>query len=78
MEDFNILDTLGAGSFGTVYAVSRNGEQPVNGKPKLYAMKFLEKTKVYNDNLAKYALTERNCLSVAANHPMMVGLDYAF
>ena len=41
-------------------------------------MKILDKEKVLKQNLAKYALTERNCLTVASNHPMMVGLEYAF
>jgi serine/threonine protein kinase len=46
LTDFTILDALGSGSFGTVYAVYRNGEAKVKGKPKIYAMKFLEKSNV--------------------------------
>jgi len=41
-------------------------------------MKALDKLKVYKESLSRYALTERNCLSVAGKHPMMVGLEYAF
>ena len=41
-------------------------------------MKILEKEKVLKDNLARYALTEKNVLSVVGKHPFIVGLEYAF
>ena len=41
-------------------------------------MKILDQVKVHKSKLTKYALTERNCLTVAGNHSMMVGLQYAF
>jgi len=44
---------------------------------KLYAMKVLSKDKVMSKNLKRYALTERNVMSVI-NHPFMVKLNYAF
>ena len=40
-------------------------------------MKVLQKSKVLENNLTKYALTERNVLSVT-NHPFIVKLNYAF
>lgn len=76
MTDFKILDSLGGGSFGTVYVVTPNTKQ--KGPAPLYAMKILEKDKVIKDNLARYALTERNILSTAGKHPFIVGLDFAF
>ena len=78
LSDFNIIDMLGSGSFGSVYTVTLGGQRASKGKQKYYAMKILDKDKVYKQNLARYALTERNVLSVAGKHPMMVGLDYAF
>lgn len=41
-------------------------------------MKVLEKEKVLKDNLARYALTEKNVLSVVGKHPFIVSLEYAF
>mmetsp|Transcript_4376 Transcript_4376/g.7400 ORF Transcript_4376/g.7400 Transcript_4376/m.7400 type:complete len:314 (+) Transcript_4376:1292-2233(+) len=41
-------------------------------------MKVLEKEKVIKQNLARYALTERNVLNLAGKHPLIVGLDFAF
>ena len=50
LADFTILDSLGSGSFGTVYAVVKNSEikeAKKKGIPqKVYAMKFLEKHNV--------------------------------
>ena len=40
-------------------------------------MKVLSKEKIFNQNLLKYAITERNVLSVS-DHPFIVKLNYAF
>jgi serine/threonine protein kinase len=40
-------------------------------------MKVLKKDKIIGRNLTRYALTERNVLSVS-NHPFIVSLQYAF
>jgi serine/threonine protein kinase len=42
-----------------------------------YAMKVLPKSKFIGHNLIRYALTERNVLSML-NHPFIVKLRYAF
>jgi serine/threonine protein kinase len=44
---------------------------------RLYAMKVLAKSKIRSQNLIKYALTERNVMSVM-KHPFIVRLRYAF
>jgi serine/threonine protein kinase len=62
---------LGTGSFGEVYLV----EKISNGS--YYAMKVLTKSKIMGNNLTRYALTERNVLSIA-DHPYIVKLNYAF
>ena len=77
-DDLNIVEMLGSGSFGSVYAVTLKHEKQSKSKPKYYALKILDKEKVYKENLARYALTERNVLSVAGKHPNVVSLDYAF
>ena len=40
-------------------------------------MKILKKDKILGRKLTRYAITERNIMSVA-NHPFIVGLHYAF
>ena len=62
---------IGKGSFGEVYLVQMKKTQI------LYAMKVLHKDKIKKHNLIKYALTERNVLSVT-NHPFIVKLNFAF
>ena len=41
-------------------------------------MKVLQKKKVKQQNLKKYALTERNVMSTLGEHPFIVQLRYAF
>jgi hypothetical protein len=62
---------LGKGSFGEVYLVERKNIK------QLFAMKVLSKDKIMAQNLVKYAMTERNVLSIT-NHPFIVKLNYAF
>ena len=62
---------LGKGSFGEVYLVEKKD------MCTLYAMKVLSKDKIMLQNLVKYAMTERNVLSVT-DHPFIVKLNYAF
>lgn len=62
---------LGKGSFGEVYLVEKRNTKT------LYAMKVLSKDKIMGQNLVKYAMTERNVLSIT-NHPFIVKLNYAF
>ena len=40
-------------------------------------MKVLTKNKVIENNLTRYAMTERNVLTIA-DHPFVVKLNYAF
>lgn len=73
LNSFEIIEPLGKGSFGSVFLVTKKGEQP----QKYYAMKILEKDKVLSQNLIRYARTERNVLSLA-QHQFIVGLCFAF
>ena len=70
-KDFICLAKLGEGSFGIVYLVEK-----INTKEK-YAMKVLNKEKIIDQNIIRYAITERNIMS-NINHPFLVKLKYAF
>ena len=70
-SNFICLAQLGKGSFGEVYLV-----QKINSKEE-YAMKVLRKDKIIGQNLLKYAVAERNVLSLS-NNPFIVKLYYAF
>lgn len=71
ISNFYIHSKIGQGSFGEVFLVQKNG------KNTFYAMKVLEKSKIFKKNLKKYAITERNVLSVI-DHPFIAKLRYAF
>lgn len=71
-ESFEPISLIGQGSFGEVYLVRKK-----DSSKKLYAMKILQKEKIMGQNLVKYAVTERNVLSIT-KHPFIVGLNYAF
>ncbi len=45
---------------------------------QLLAMKVLSKKRVKQQNLKKYALTERNVMGLMGKHPFIVELRYAF
>ncbi|EAR83752.4 Serine/Threonine kinase domain protein (macronuclear) [Tetrahymena thermophila SB210] len=71
IHSFIIHSMLGKGSFGDVYLVQKKDNL------QYYAMKVLQKSKMMKSNVIKYALTERNVLSLS-NHPFIVKLNYSF
>ncbi|KAL4474754.1 hypothetical protein ABPG74_001450 [Tetrahymena malaccensis] len=70
-NDFTIIETLGKGAFGQVFLVQKKDDK------LFFAMKVLQKERILGKNILKYALTERNVLSVM-QHPFIVSLKYAF
>ena len=70
-QSFKVHGLIGKGSFGEVYLVEKKSNT------MLYAMKVLYKSKVMKHNLTKYAITERNVLSLT-NHTFIVKMIYAF
>ena len=70
-SNFICLALLGQGSFGEVYLVQEKNTH------NYYAMKVLDKKRIEKQNIFKYAMTERNVLSII-NFPFIVKLNYAF
>ncbi len=70
-KDFELLKTVGKGSFGKVFQVKmiENGQ--------IYAMKVLSKEKVVARKQYQHTLAERRILG-NLSHPFLVGLRYAF
>ena len=65
-EQFVAHQLLGTGSFGEVFLVERAQDR------KLLAMKVLSKRKIKQQNLKKYAITERNVMCTMGEHPFIV------
>ncbi|OMJ88865.1 hypothetical protein SteCoe_9064 [Stentor coeruleus] len=70
-KDFTATMQLGKGSFGSVYLVEKNDTK------ELFALKVLDKEKIIQRRMERYAFTERNIL-LRLNHPFIVKLHYAF
>ena len=81
-ESYVFHKLLGKGSFGEVYLASKKGENNngptvIKSDNTLFAIKTLNKEKVFTKNLTRYAQTEKNVLSVM-KHPFIVRLHAAF
>jgi serine/threonine protein kinase len=68
-SSFKIIQVLGKGSFGKVYLAEKNGA--------LFAMKVLDKDRIFEKNLLRYVISERNVLSFV-DHPFIVKLHHSF
>ena len=74
-EDFELLRTLGKGSFGKVLLVRKHNGQHGG---QLFAMKILQKRKVVARNQIEHTKAERNVLTRMKHIPFIVGVHYAF
>lgn len=70
-EDFSVIMQLGRGSFGNVFLVEKCDSK------ERFALKVLDKEKIFKLHMEKYAFTERNIL-MKLESPFVVKLHYAF
>ena len=90
IEDFELLKTLGKGSFGRVFLVRRvqrdaglaalgSGAEEKGNNHNLYAMKVLKKSEVKRRRQVEHTKTERHIMgTIGQSHPFIVTLQYAF
>jgi serine/threonine protein kinase len=71
LEDFDLLNVIGKGSFGKVLQV----RMKTNGK--IYAMKVLNKKTIVERNELEHTQAEKNILQKLV-HPFLVNLNYSF
>lgn len=71
VDDFDLLTTIGKGSFGKVIQVRKKDTG------KIYAMKVLDKQHILEANEVEHTRSEKNILQMI-HHPFLVNLYYAF
>jgi protein kinase A len=72
LADFEIMKTLGTGSFGRVILVKYK-----QGDDKYYAMKILDKQKVVKLKQVEHTLNEKRILA-SIDFPFLVRMDFSF
>ena len=70
-SSFDILETLGSGTFGKVFKVR------LKTTGNIYAMKIINKKYLIKNQQLRYAVTECNVLK-QAQHPFIITLHFAF
>jgi len=71
VEDFDLLNLVGKGSFGKVMQVRKKDTG------KIYAMKVLDKKHILEHNEVEHTLSEKNILT-RLHHPFLVNLNFSF
>jgi len=71
VEDFDLLNLVGKGSFGKVMQVRKKDSG------KIYAMKVLDKKHILEHNEVEHTLAEKHILQ-KLHHPFLVNLNYSF
>jgi len=71
VEDFDLLNLIGKGSFGKVMQVKKKDSG------KIFAMKVLDKKHILDHNEVEHTLAEKHILQ-RIHHPFLVNLHYSF
>ena len=71
LEDFNFINQLGSGTFGTVFLAN------LVGSKEQFAIKVIRKDVIIKHNQINAMFLEKEIL-FSANHPFLTGVDYVF
>jgi len=71
LQDFDLLNVIGKGSFGKVIQVRKKDTG------RIYAMKVLNKKNILENNELEHTRTEKNILQKLV-HPFLINLNYCF
>jgi len=77
LEDFEVLEFLGQGSFGSVKLVKTKVEEDQAQYPKVYALKAMSKTFVVNSDQLDHTLDEREIV-MQLRHPNVLNVYATF
>lgn len=72
IDDFEVMNVVGRGTFGKVYQVRKRGSPD-----EIYAMKVMRKDMIVEKGHADYIVSEKEIL-MKADHPFIVKLRYSF
>ncbi|ORY12919.1 kinase-like domain-containing protein [Clohesyomyces aquaticus] len=76
-DDFELIKTLGTGTFARVWLVRLNSSQPED-QNKVFALKILRKVDVIRLKQVEHVRNERNVLAVVAGHPFITTMVASF
>lgn len=73
LNDFNLMTTIGQGSFGSVFLVQHQKSK------EIFAMKCINKNHLYQTKSVRTILSERNLLEkLYNNNPFLIKMEFAF
>ncbi|KAK8884548.1 hypothetical protein M9Y10_043662 [Tritrichomonas musculus] len=73
LNDFNLMATIGQGSFGSVFLVQHQKSK------EIFAMKCINKNHLYQTKSVRTILSERNLLEkLYNNNPFLIKMEFAF
>mmetsp|Transcript_29661 Transcript_29661/g.57838 ORF Transcript_29661/g.57838 Transcript_29661/m.57838 type:complete len:521 (+) Transcript_29661:48-1610(+) len=77
LEEWEIVQGIGTGTFGAVMAVRKRRESPVD-ESKLYAMKCISKREVLQRKALEGTMAEMRLMAEISPNPFVLRLHYAF
>ncbi|KAF2860417.1 serine/threonine-protein kinase YPK2/YKR2 [Piedraia hortae CBS 480.64] len=77
-DDFNLIKTLGTGTFARVWLVKLNDKKGSEKCDKVFALKILRKADVVRLKQVEHVRNERNILAKVAGHPFITTMVTSF
>jgi serine/threonine protein kinase len=77
-EDFDLVKTLGTGTFARVWMVRLANRKDISERNKVFALKILRKADVIRLKQVEHVRNERNVLAAVAGHPFITTMVASF